>query len=308
MTNPAKRLAWCILALGSLLLLLPGLAAAQATRTWVSGVGDDANPCSRTAPCKTFAGAISKTAADGEINCLDSGGFGAVTITKSIVIDCGYTGGVQNSGTHGVTINVAAGRVVLRNLTINGAGFGLNGVNVLAAREVVIDNVLVRGQAVGVYFKPNVPSSLVVTGSTVIQNSSHGIVSEPQSGALVTVAVASSTSAHNGGAGVRAVDGTSATVSNSMLSANTGNGAIAASTSAPATLHLDRVVSTQNKAAGALSFGAQAVITTAGSSFTSNAGLGVSAASGGQMVSIGGNQLTGNGAGPGSFTSTQAPQ
>ena len=58
-------------------------ASAQAIRTWVSGVGDDVNPCSRTAPCKTFAGAISKTAAGGEINCLDSAGYGAVTITKS---------------------------------------------------------------------------------------------------------------------------------------------------------------------------------------------------------------------------------
>ena len=63
-------------------------AHAQATRTWVSGVGDDVNPCSRTAPCKTFAGAISKTFINGEINCLDPGGFGAVTITKSITIDC----------------------------------------------------------------------------------------------------------------------------------------------------------------------------------------------------------------------------
>lgn len=63
-------------------------ASAQASRTWVSGVGDDANPCSRTAPCKTFAGAISKTATNGEINCLDPGGFGAITITKSITIDC----------------------------------------------------------------------------------------------------------------------------------------------------------------------------------------------------------------------------
>jgi len=62
-------------------------AQAQATRTWVSGVGDDANPCSRTAPCKTFAGAISKTAAGGEISVLDPGGFGAVTITKSITIN-----------------------------------------------------------------------------------------------------------------------------------------------------------------------------------------------------------------------------
>src|SRR6202161_4850670 len=78
---------------------------AQATRTWISGVGDDANPCSRTAPCKTFAGAISKTATGGEINCLDPGGFGAVTITKSIIIDCtGTFGSVLVSGTNGIIV------------------------------------------------------------------------------------------------------------------------------------------------------------------------------------------------------------
>src|SRR5450432_4615171 len=79
------------------------LASAQATRTWVSGVGDDVNPCSRTAPCKTFAGAISKTAAGGEINCLDPGGFGGVTITKSMTISCeAGTAGVVVAGTNGL--------------------------------------------------------------------------------------------------------------------------------------------------------------------------------------------------------------
>src|SRR5688572_31667297 len=82
------------------------IAQAQATRTWVSGVGDDVNPCSRTAPCKTFAGAISKTARNGEINCLDPGGFGAVTITKSIRIDCHEVfASILHSGTTGVIIN-----------------------------------------------------------------------------------------------------------------------------------------------------------------------------------------------------------
>src|SRR6187549_3390819 len=90
-----------------LVLLQAAPAQAQATRTWVSGVGDDANPCSRTAPCKTFAGTISKTAANGEINCLDPAGFGAVTITKSITIDCRLThGGILSSGTFGVLINM----------------------------------------------------------------------------------------------------------------------------------------------------------------------------------------------------------
>jgi hypothetical protein len=85
-------------------------AQAQATRTWVSGVGDDANPCSRTAPCKTFAGAISKTATGGEINCLDPGGFGGVTITKSIQIICQVEAGVLVSGTNAIIVNAAAAR------------------------------------------------------------------------------------------------------------------------------------------------------------------------------------------------------
>jgi len=115
-------------------------AQAQATRTWVSGVGDDANPCSRTAPCKTFAGAISKTAANGKINCLDPGGFGAVTITKSIEIDCfALTGGILSAGTNGVIVNAANGKVILRGIEIHGGGTGINGVHILAASTVTID-------------------------------------------------------------------------------------------------------------------------------------------------------------------------
>src|ERR1700736_975208 len=100
---------------GLLLAMIPAMiiatlfsvpANAQATRTWVSGVGDDANPCSRTAPCKTFAGAISKTAAGGEINVLDPGGFGAVTITKSISITSGFEAGVLASASNGIIVNV----------------------------------------------------------------------------------------------------------------------------------------------------------------------------------------------------------
>src|SRR6266700_5116586 len=94
------------------LFLLASPASAQASRTWISGVGDDVNPCSRTAPCKTFAGAISKTAVNGEINCLDPGGFGGVTITKSITLDCHEVfASILMSGTPGSMINAAAGVV-----------------------------------------------------------------------------------------------------------------------------------------------------------------------------------------------------
>src|SRR5437899_9623964 len=111
-----------VLVIVVLVSVMTPLAAAQATRTWVSGVGDDANPCSRTAPCKTFAGAISKTAVSGEIDVLDPGGFGAVTITKAITIDGGHNlSGVLVSGTNGIIVAAGSTDVVtLRNLDIDG--------------------------------------------------------------------------------------------------------------------------------------------------------------------------------------------
>lgn len=131
-------------------------AFAQATGTWVSGVGDDVNPCSRTAPCKTFAGAISKTARNGEIRCLDPAGFGAVTITKSITIECHeILASVLNASTTGVIINITdvtdtLSTVRLRNLIINGAGSGtragLRGVNILAAKAVYLDDLRIDSQ------------------------------------------------------------------------------------------------------------------------------------------------------------------
>jgi hypothetical protein len=117
-------------------------AHAQATRTWVSGVGDDANPCSRTAPCKTFAGAISKTAPAGEINVLDPGGFGAVTITKSITISSeSPEAGVLVSGTNGIVIQAGAtDTVILKGLDIEGLGTGLDGIKVNSGLLVYVIN------------------------------------------------------------------------------------------------------------------------------------------------------------------------
>jgi len=133
------------------MLAFTSVASAQASRTWVSGVGDDANPCSRTAPCKTFAGAISKTANGGEIDCLDPGGFGALTITKSIIIDCDSgAGGVLVTGTNGIVIsaNASTDVVILRNLTINGllqGTQGLTGINILSAKTVGLEDVVING-------------------------------------------------------------------------------------------------------------------------------------------------------------------
>jgi hypothetical protein len=153
-------------------------AAAQATRTWVSGVGDDANPCSRTAPCKTFAGAISKTAPAGEINCLDPGGFGGVTITKAISIVCQYTEGgvlVAGAGVNGIVINApAASPVYLRGLDIFGAGSAQNGVRFIAGASLTIEDSIIRGfnasNGLGVSFQPSGGSRLFITNTTISNN------------------------------------------------------------------------------------------------------------------------------------------
>lgn len=175
------------------LLLQAGEVQAQAIRTWVSGVGDDVNPCSRTAPCKTFAGAISKTAAGGVINCLDPGGFGAVTITKSITIDCtGTLGSILAAGTNGVNVNVAGGWVTLRGLSIEGDTTGLIGVNILAAATVVIDNCKISqfnaGSAMGVSFGGTGGGELLVSTSAISGNGSGtaggGIVIRPSAGGV----------------------------------------------------------------------------------------------------------------------------
>ena len=151
-----KSLRFRLTLLGGALLMLAftSVASAQATRTWVSGVGDDVNPCSRTAPCKTFAGAISKTADGGEIDCLDPGGFGAVTINKSMIIDCDSgTGGILASGVNAINVNANAATsfVILRNLTINGsAGSGgqaadaPNGIVVNTAKLVGLEDVVMN--------------------------------------------------------------------------------------------------------------------------------------------------------------------
>jgi hypothetical protein len=152
----------------------------QATRTWVSGVGDDVNPCSRTAPCKTFAGAISKTAVGGEINCLDPGGFGAVTITKSLTIDCHYTEGGALAGGNGITVNDSLSGtpgtavVVIRGLDIFGVNPPTHGVRFITGAALHIEDCVIRrfnsASSFGVSFQPSGPAQLHITNTTITSN------------------------------------------------------------------------------------------------------------------------------------------
>jgi len=227
---------------GIIVLGLAAPAHAQATRTWVSGVGDDVNPCSRTAPCKTFAGAISKTAAGGEINCLDPGGFGAVTITKSLAIVCDYTEGGALAGGNGIVVNaLTTDRIYLSGLDVKGVNPPTTGIRILAAANVVVKNVSIRDFVTGMVVDPasgTVEVSLIdsvvanntgtgvsirptgsgsvrmnVDRSRILNNAGDGFIlnsSAPTTG-TIDVSVRDSDSSHNGATGFAALSGGVAT-------------------------------------------------------------------------------------------------
>src|SRR5688500_2634556 len=214
----------------SFILAISSVAQAQATRTWVSGVGDDVNPCSRTAPCKTFAGAISKTAAGGEISVLDPGSFGALTITKSITVDGnGQLSAVLASLVNGITVNAGASdKVVIRNLSINGVGNGLSGIRYLAGAELHVENLSISG-----FTTRGIDVSLAASGKlfvkdTNIINAGTGIRVTTTAGQVLTHLdnVRIEGMSANGFEGAGAVSNVT-TIRNSVLTGNAQNGILA---------------------------------------------------------------------------------
>jgi hypothetical protein len=213
-------------------------ANAQATRTWVSGVGDDANPCSRTAPCKTFAGAISKTAASGEINVLDPGGFGAVTITKSITISSvGFEAGVLVNAGNGILVNaLATDQVTLEGLDIEGLGAGADGVKVLSANIVYVVRCKIHHfTGNGVNQNSSVANAQVIVKDSLITQNGTGV--NVQGNGVVNTALVTNTVIDGNTTNALAVNGaggagTSATIehtflTNSPTKINLTNGGVA---------------------------------------------------------------------------------
>jgi hypothetical protein len=215
------------------LLVHSSAANAQATRTWVSGVGDDVNPCSRTAPCKTFAGAISKTAVNGEINCLDPAGYGALTITKSITVNCFYTdGSILNAGTNGINVNITSATDALKTarlvgININGSSggtrSGVNGINILAATAVFVEEVLITDQTqVGIKDTRTVANgSVFIKNSTVRNNGGAGLQIIPTAATNLVVDNVKSLFNSNG---IGVGPNTKAVISRSVFSGNTASG------------------------------------------------------------------------------------
>lgn len=287
---------WALLGM----LFLAGSASAQATRTWVSGVGDDANPCSRTAPCKTFAGAISKTAALGVISVLDPGGYGAVTITKAITIDgSAVNGSLLVSGTNAIVVAAGANEVVrIRNVSLEGVSAGASGIRFITGAALLLDSVRIHDFAAhGIYFLPSGSSRLVVSDCTIDNNQGNGIYVQPTVSGFARVSI-DHTKLNNNLNGLYAEDRSVVTLQNSFVSHNKNNGVLAYSVSQAVEIEADSNQITNNgltsmSAAGVRSQGAFASIILSDNVISENP-RGILAAGGADVMSFGSNKVVSN--------------
>jgi len=297
-----RQIAFLAIAAGFVVPLMASAPAqAQATRTWVSGVGDDANPCSRTAPCKTFAGAISKTAAGGEINCLDPGGFGAVTSIKSMTISCpGVTAGVLVASGNGINFSGAAADVMyLRHLDFEGlvkdpnSTPGLNGIAFNSGAALHVEDCTIRNfSQFRIAIKPSTAAVFSVTRTTMFDNSLGGLQLRP-TGGFTSGTIDNSVISKNGGNGV-SVDGfgggtgTALTIAQTTIQSNSTGVASASTVVSNVMVHNSAV---SNNGTG-LSVGNGAIIRIGSSVLAGNGTI----FSGANVLSYGNNQINGNGA------------
>ena len=295
----SSRLCASLFGIALLFVMSAGSAQAQATRTWVSGVGDDANPCSRTAPCKTFAGAISKTAAGGEIDVLDPGGFGAVTITKSITISSeGFEAGVLVSGTNGIVVSTQPTDVViLRGLDFEGLGTGINGVDFIGGGTLYVEKSTIHHfTGNGINFIPNNGAAALFVNDVYVRNNGSGILTQPNSTASAKVSISRSQVFQNTAAGFRA-DGTGssggivASITDTVSSGNGGGGIVSFSQSgsAPTKVMIFNSVSSNNSTG--LNANGAAAIMRVGNSTVSGNGVGVTITNGATASTYSNNQI-----------------
>jgi hypothetical protein len=307
----------------SLVLLVPPPAQAQA-RTWVSGVGDDANPCSRTAPCKTFAGAISKTAAGGEISVLDPGGFGAVTITKAISLtnDGGGEAGILVAGTNAITVAAGPNDVVnVRGLVIDGSGTGLVGIRFNSGAALHVQNCVIKNfnaaspNGIGIAFTPNAAAQLFVSDTIISNNATSGgiLIGTLNAGAAGILAVLNRVLVEGNGFGIK-FDGTggtggiNATVRDSVVAGNSGNGiwATAPAGKSNSRIMIDRTAAVNN-GTGVLTDGAPSSALLNNSAVTGN-NTGLSFTNSATLLSYKNNAVNDNRVSDGAASGPVTPQ
>jgi hypothetical protein len=281
-------------------------AQAQATRTWVSGVGDDANPCSRTAPCKTFPGAYSRTAAGGEIDALDPGGYGTINIGKAITIDGGggQVASILASTTQGVLVTAAATDfVVLRNIRINAvpqySSPGTYGIRVTSVGVLTVDHCLIQGGSIiGIDFEPTNHGNLNVNNSVIEDAAQGGLMSSTTSG-INRVAITESSFLNNGVFGVKSGGNSRVQISNSLVS---GTGQISGLgdglNASGGALIVESTTVTDGLGTGIRSMN-NGIVWMSNATVTNNSGIGLFADTGGQIFSFLNNKVANNNGGAG---------
>jgi hypothetical protein len=248
-------------------------AQAQATRTYVSGVGKDSNPCTAAAPCQTLQKALGQTLAGGQIYALDSANYGYVTIDKavSIISGRGVTGILASSSVTGITISAGANDIItLQGLDIDGAGSGASGVQFNSGASLNIQNSAIRGFTSGINFQPNGSSALSVA-NTLISNNSTGITFQNSA--------------------------TSTGILNEVQLVNNGTAIVALGTSStgPATMTIQNGMVANNSTVGILSGGFSTV--RVANSTVANNGVGLQAQTSSGLLQVSGTTVTGNGTG-----------
>jgi hypothetical protein len=323
MTNIGKNIALT----GALIFAAAGYAApasAQATRTWVSGVGNDADPCSRTAPCKTFAGAIIKTAPGGEINCLDPGGYGGVTINKALSIVCDYTEGgalVAGAGVNGITVNAAAtDAVYLSGIDFHGSLTATNGIRFLVGATLHVQNCTIRrfngSNGLGINFSPSVNAQLTVLNTTITENGTGatggGILIRPTGTGSARATLQDVRVQNNANEALR-VDTTGSTgsgatvmiVNSQFLSSSNGVSAVSPAATPTVQVMLTDSLVALNGGSGINASGAGTVVRVGNSTITAN-NVGVTIAASAIVNTYKDNRLDGN-ATNGVFTAPEIP-
>jgi hypothetical protein len=296
-----KNAFWISVPAIALFLLASQAAHGQSTRTWVSVNGSDGNDCSRPTPCRTLSSALARSSSGGEIDVLDSGDFGTVTLNKTItVLSPGVLGGIQASSGTAITINAGANdKVVLRGLTIDGLGTGLDGISFVAGGNLYIENCTVNNfSRYGVDFVPANGSGKLFITDTIVRNNGMGtsgggvhLVAMTGPGFIASV---DGLRSENNVFGLKAETLGAVTVRNSFSANNGYSGftAVTPSGSGDVRLFIENSVSTHNGTTGVASVGLSTVIIS--NLVVTDNQTGLAAASGGSILSFGNNRVQAN--------------
>lgn len=272
-----SNLCLSMLAVASL-VLTPTVASAAAQRAFVSSTGVDNVNCSLASPCRAFAAAITATSAGGEVVVLDSGGYGPVTITKSVslIAPAGIYAGITVFGGDGVTVNAPGATVVLRGLTINGVG-GASGVTLQQAARLRIESCVISNLVSAGIVHNAAGAELTILDTIVRDNGGAGILAAVDASSILDHVRVE----HNGGGGIfiQSVSTLArAIVRDSVVAFNGSNGIwIASSGSGSTSAQVEHSILADNGAAGLRISGAGSIVwaTATRNTIHGNAGAGV---------------------------------